>query len=86
MTGTVTDPDGRPILGAQVVTHPIGLEPVTGAGIGTTAAGVYNAPLENGLYELVVSADGFQEATKQVYVPSGGEVRVDFVLRPAPAP
>jgi hypothetical protein len=84
VTGTVTDPDGRPILGAEVLTDPFGLQPVTGALIGTTAAGVYNAPLENGLWQLTVSAEGFQEARKQVYVPSGGEVRVDFVLRPAP--
>jgi hypothetical protein len=84
VSGTVADPEGRPIVGAVIHTEAIGMQPVTGAGIGTGETGMYTAPLENGLYELTASADGYGAVTKQVYVPSGGDVRIDFVLSRAP--
>jgi hypothetical protein len=84
VSGTVTDPEGRPIQGAVIHTEAIGMQPVTGAGIGTGETGVYTAPLENGLYELTARAEGYGLATKRVYVPSGGDVRIDFVLDRAP--
>jgi hypothetical protein len=84
VSGTVTDPEGRPILGAIVHTEPIGMQPVTGALITTGETGAYTAPLENGLYELTARAEGYEAATTRVYVPSGGDVRIDFVLDRAP--
>lgn len=84
MTGTVTDQGGTAIVGAHIVPEPIGLQPVTLPDITTIDTGVYNAPLHNGLYDLTARAEGYAAVTKRVFVPSEGEVRVDFVLGRAP--
>src|SRR6266850_1111441 len=79
-TGTVTDPQGAAVAGAEVV--------VTNAGtnatvtVKTNADGLYRVPeLAVGTYRLTVTAPGFKKAVKAgVYLNAGVIERLDFKL------
>ncbi|MFI6423633.1 S8 family serine peptidase [Promicromonospora sp. NPDC050880] len=76
LTGTVTGPDGEPVAGARVV---------AGERADTTdAAGAYRLGLEEGSYEVSVSAFGFLDATGTADVVEGEEVTLDLTLEAAP--
>ena len=80
IAGTVTDPKGLAVDGANVVVKNIdtGIEtPQT-----TNGSGIYNAPfLQPGNYEVTISKDGFQSViTKQVVVHVGEKATIDSQL------
>src|SRR6266478_3721155 len=79
-TGTVTDPQGASVGGAEVA--------ITNAGtsatvtVKTNADGLYRiSELAVGTYRLTVTASGFKKALKTgVYLNAGAIERVDFKL------
>ena len=76
LAGTVTGPDGEPVAGARVT---VGERSDT-----TDAEGTYRLGLEEGSYELTVSAFGFLGATAQADVVEGETATVDIALEAAP--
>jgi hypothetical protein len=80
ITGTVRDPDGKPISGAQVSVSGLvhRLVPTL-----TNAEGAYFIPdVEAGVGSLTAGAPGYTAETRSVTVTSTGQVTVDFVLQP----
>src|SRR6267143_2778148 len=79
-TGTVTDPQGAAVAGAEVSITNVG----TGSTVTvkTNAEGAYRIPeLAVGTYKFTVSAAGFKKAVKAgLYLNSGVIERVDFKL------
>src|SRR6267143_3305436 len=79
-TGTVTDPQGAAVAGAEVAITNVG----TGSTVTvkTSAEGAYRVPeLAVGTYKFTVAAAGFKKAVKTgVYLNSGAIERVDFKL------
>src|SRR6267378_2372202 len=79
-TGTVMDPQGAAVAGAEVSITNVG----TGSTVTvkTNAEGAYRIPeLAVGTYKFTVSAAGFKKAVKTgVYLNSGAIERVDFKL------
>ena len=79
--GTVTDPQGAVVAGAEVTVHNVntGLERTTR----TSADGSYSVPeLPIGTYNVVATQSGFQTAViSNVAVDVAAEKRVDFVFR-----
>ncbi|WP_369371687.1 S8 family serine peptidase [Promicromonospora sp. Populi] len=76
LAGTVTGPDGEPVAGARVT---------TGERSDTTdAEGAYRLGLEEGSYDLSVSAFGFIDAAAQADVVEDETTTQDFVLEAAP--
>jgi carboxypeptidase family protein len=78
--GTVTDPQGAAVAGAEVAITNVG----TGSTVTlkTNAEGAYRVPeLAVGTYRFTVSAPGFKKAVKPgVYLNAGAIERVDFKL------
>jgi len=79
-TGTVTDPQGASVVGAEVAITNVG----TGSTVTTktSADGIYRvSELPVGAYKFTVAAAGFKKALKTgVYLNSGNIERVDFKL------
>jgi hypothetical protein len=80
IAGTITDPKGLAVDGANVVIKNTDTSietPLT-----TNGAGIYNAPyMQPGNYEVTASKDGFQSViTKQVVVHVGEKVTIDAQL------
>src|SRR5712691_9019305 len=79
-TGTVTDPSGAAVAGADVTIANVG----TGSTVTvkTNGEGAYRVPeLAVGTYKFTVSVAGFKKAVKPaVYLNSGAIERVDFRL------
>src|SRR5579862_3610435 len=79
--GTVTDPQGAVVAGAQVTVRNVntGLERTTQ----TSADGSYSVPeLPIGTYNVVATQSGFQTAViSNIAVDVAAEKRVDFVFR-----
>jgi subtilisin family serine protease len=79
LTGTVTDTDDDPIVGAKVVIT--GEDPINNRTIYTNAAGEYSVNVNADTYDLVASAFGYTSETEpDVVVPDGQTVTVDFEL------
>ncbi|MDR7381833.1 S8 family serine peptidase [Promicromonospora iranensis] len=76
LAGTVTGPDGEPVAGARVT---VGERSDT-----TDAEGAYRLGLEEGPYEVSVSAFGFLDATAEVEVVEGETTTLDLGLEAAP--
>lgn len=77
--GTVTDPTGAVVAGAQVTVKSVD----TGAARNATTSseGVFTvANLQPGLYEVTVTASGFAPSTKRVQVTVGSQVSVNTTL------
>jgi hypothetical protein len=79
-TGTVTDPQGAAVAGAEVAIVNLGTnETITAK---TNAEGLYRAPeVPVGTYRLTVTAAGFKKAVKTgVYLNAGVIERLDFKI------
>src|SRR5260370_28930951 len=79
-TGTVMDPQGATVAGADVVVTNIGTNATVT--IKTSAEGLYRIPeLAVGTYKFTVAATGFKKAVKAgLYLGAGAIERVDFKL------
>src|SRR5216684_2893333 len=79
-TGTVTDPSGAAVAGADVAITNIGTNET--ATVKTSAEGLYRVPeLIVGNYKITVTATGFKKAVKSgLYLGAGAIERVDFKL------
>lgn len=82
--GHVTD-GRRPVIGAMIQPAPgPGNDAPERESFATSAEdGAYGLGLTPGVWEITISADGYQPATQQVTVPDSGVVRVDVRLEPA---
>src|SRR5689334_17835147 len=80
ITGSITDPTGLPIAGAQV--QAVHLESGYKYQVQTNEAGVYTIPgLREGTYELTITAQGLKEAqVKDVQLVSRDVRRLDVKL------
>src|SRR6267378_7170526 len=78
--GTVTDPQGAAVAGAEVAIINVGTDSTVT--VKTNAEGSYRVPeLPLGTYKFTVTAAGFKKALKPgVYLNSGAIERVDFKL------
>src|SRR5260370_16015760 len=79
-TGTVIDPQGAAVAGADVAITNIGTnETIT---VKTGGEGLYRGPeLPVGNYKFIVTATGFKKAVKSgLYLGAGALERVDFKL------
>jgi peptide/nickel transport system permease protein len=76
VTGTVTDPHGRPIANATIVVQFV-------TTLSTNASGGFLVDLSNGSYQVTADVGGFAPVTRTVIV-AGPTRGVDFVLRPIP--
>jgi hypothetical protein len=80
ITGTVTDPAGAVVPGAQVVVHNVGtgIDRTTG----TNDAGIYSAAfLQPGGYEITVSKTGFTKVDRKgITLDVGATLGIDFAL------
>jgi hypothetical protein len=84
LTGSVFDPAGALVPGAEVTATNIGTS--TSSATKTTSAGVYTIPyLEAGDYRITVKANGFEtfEATR-IHLESSQTARVDATLKIGP--
>lgn len=85
LSGSVRDESGKPLVGALVV--PRSLQSAGPAipelAILSNEAGRYAWPLPPGLYELAVTADGYEPARRRGDVTQGKVTSIDFVLRRA---
>ena len=83
VVGTVTLPDGSPLMGAMIV--PRSMDDAGPAipeiAILSDRHGNYVWPLRAGVYELTVSADGYRTATRVIKVDAEKIVELDFLLR-----
>jgi len=80
LTGTVTDPSGATVAGAQVTFRNEATGIVTQ--FATSSDGVYTAPLAVGTYDITVKATGFQqEETTHVVVEVGATPTFDIKLK-----
>ena len=83
--GRITAPSGRPISGALI--QPRSLDnhgpPIPEIAILTDDDGWYMWPLLPGMYEISVSAEGYQPVTQQVTVKAGRVVNVNLTLERA---
>src|SRR6266852_5240165 len=79
-TGTVMDPQGAAVAGADVVITNIGTN--AAVTLKTNAEGLYRIPeLPVGTYKFTVAAPGFKKAVKAgLYLGAGAIERVDFKL------
>jgi Carboxypeptidase regulatory-like domain len=80
LTGTVTDPSGATVAGAQVTFR----NEATGitTQFATSSDGVYTAPLAVGTYDITVKATGFQQQeSTHVVVEVGATPTFDIKLR-----
>src|SRR5882762_4793091 len=79
-TGTVMDPQGATVAGAEVAITNIGTNETVN--VKTTAEGLYRIPeLPVGNYKFTVTAPGFKKAVKSgLYLGAGALERVDFKL------
>ena len=79
-TGTITDPQGAVVVGADVAITNIGTDSTVVAK--TSAEGSYRVPeLAVGTYKFTVTATGFKKAVKAgLYLNAGVIERVDFKL------
>jgi hypothetical protein len=79
-TGTVMDPQGAAVAGADVAITNVGTNATTM--VKTNAEGLYRIPeLPVGTYKFTVSATGFKKAVKAgIYIGAGALERVDFKL------
>ena len=80
ITGSVTDPTGAVVVGAEVVATNTATGQVRRGEVNDS--GVYTTPfLPPGVYELRVTAEGFRSATReQLELQVGDVARVDFQL------
>jgi hypothetical protein len=78
--GTVTDAQGRVVVGAKVTVTNIGTS--VARNLETNQAGDYVAPnLQPGLYSITAEASGFKRAVREnVRLEVGYDVRIDFEL------
>ena len=84
LSGAVTDPQDRPIEAAQVTIQSTGTSATRVAR--TNVSGIYEFPnLSPGAYSLSVSASGFSQVAKSVYLEVGQAGRLDFALAVGPA-
>ncbi|MFB3777611.1 MAG: carboxypeptidase regulatory-like domain-containing protein, partial [Bryobacteraceae bacterium] len=81
MMGTITDPSGAAVPGAEVVVRNTGTS-VTFVSV-TDATGIWRAPqLVPGVYEISVSAKGFSTMVRRdINVRVADRLRVDFTLQ-----
>src|SRR5713226_3103525 len=79
-TGTVADPQGAAVAGADVAITNVGTNNTIT--VKTNAEGLYRVPeLPVGTYKFTVSATGFKKAVKAgIYIGAGAIERVDFKL------
>ena len=81
VTGTVTDPSGRPIAGALVSARPQRGSPVT---VRTQSDGSYRLELTAGNYRLRIEQSSFQPAERELRLAAGELLQWNVALRLEP--
>src|SRR5579875_1807572 len=75
ISGTVSDPSGAKVAGAQVTATEASTHFVTT--VETTSVGAFNMPaLQPGTYTLTVSAQGFKKETRTAIVLTAGQTQI----------
>lgn len=82
VVGRVTAADGRPVWNAWIQARSLDRPspPIPDIAVLTNTDGWYTWPLSPGTYELLVSAEGYQRATKRITVGASAAARLDFTL------
>jgi hypothetical protein len=84
LSGRATDPSGAVVPGVQVVTRNTSTN--VSATTETNESGYYAIQLPIGVYEVTASHPGLESVAQQnVTITVGGDVGLDFVLKPATA-
>jgi hypothetical protein len=82
VVGRIAAEDGRALAGALVVPVPLGSAPppIPEIAIVSESNGRYTWRLPPGEYEIVVTLEGYQRATRRVAVIAGEVAVLDFTL------
>ncbi len=83
LTGEIKDENGRPVNGAMITpkSRDAGGPAIPEIAILSDATGRYRWALRPGRYDVTVTAEGYEDVTREATVSPGAIASLDFVLR-----